>query len=130
LFNNSKEILNRIVDLWNPKFDQADLLTQIRNYTNQLLETYLANQKCSLKIRRSLVERVDSFEIFNQQFLSYRASASKDLPLDSMALIDKINALINESNFFILQFNATVDLIWPSKRFPFKPQIDFASMHF
>jgi len=121
LFNNSKEIFNRIVDLWDPKFDQENLLAQLRSYTNQLLEIYLATQKCPLKIPRSLVERVDYFEILNQQFLSYIASVSKDLPSDSKALIDQINALINESNFFILQFNATVDLIWPSRRFPFKP---------
>ena len=120
-FKNSKEILNSIVDLWNPNFDQANFLVRIKGYTDQLLETYLATQSCPLKIPKSLVERVDSFETLNLEFSKFVSSISNDLPSDSKALIDHIDALINESNFFISQFKAIVDLIWLGRELPFKP---------
>jgi hypothetical protein len=120
-FKNSKEILNSIVDLWNPNFDQANFLVRIKGYTDQLLETYLATQSCPLKIPKSLVERVDSFETLNLEFSKFVSSISIDLPSDSKALIDHIDALINESNFFISQFKAIVDLIWLGRELPFKP---------
>ena len=120
-FNNSKAILNRIFDLWDPNFDQENFLVRFKDYTDQLLETYLATQKCPLKIPKSLVDHVDSFEILNHQFSKYVSSISNDLPSDSKALIDQTNALINESNFFIYQFNTAVDLIWLGREFPFKP---------
>ena len=53
-FNNSKAILNRIFDLWDPNFDQENFLLRFKDYTDQLLETYLATQKCPLKIPKSL----------------------------------------------------------------------------
>jgi len=120
-FNNSKVILNRLVDFWDPNFDQENLLTQLKSYTDQLLATYLATQSSSLKIPKALVKRIDSFDLLNEQFFIYIGRVTKVLPTESKALIDDVNELIGESRFFISQFNATVDLVWGGRQFAFKP---------
>ena len=120
-FNNSKAILNRLVDLWDPNFDQENFLARLKNYTDQLLSTYVGTQSSSLKIHKELIKRVDSFELLNEQFSIYIGRVTKVLPAESKDLIDEVNELISESRFFISQFNATVDLVWLGRQFAVKP---------
>lgn len=121
MFNNSKEVFNKISNCWSPQFDEDNLLFRLKSYTNQLIEIYLATQECPVKIPKKLVQEVGSLEIANEQFSLYISEVKKKLPEESGALIILLDALINESRFFIFQFDATVDLVWTGKNFPFKP---------
>lgn len=120
-FSFSKEIIQNIFDIWSPNFDQKMLLEELKSYVSEMLEASLVAMKSQKKISRDLVRKIENFKTKNNHFSSYIDCVSTDLSGDFEKLISLIKDLINESNYFINNFDATRTMIWANRKFSHRP---------